>query len=281
MKKKKQVIFISIIILGISIVIAFVLNILFKVTGAYIFQAEWEAGDALNYAGSIFGAVGTIILGYVAYKQNDKLQELEENNYIANYSSMIVLNRVVINSNADIPVNWDTEHTEQIILDKDVERIEIGSYVGYKLEFEASYLGNNIPALLHVRNCDIVCSDEKDKTIKSYLFGENPVNTFSRIAIHKDGIIKFNITYVIDSKKRNKFEETIKQHSYKVMLEMQFDIVTDKNVITECKCRSDCRGENIINDIQWEGTDPMVFFYGHKVINVNELKISGNKQNIK
>ena len=48
---------------------------LFKVHSDGIFSAEWKAGDALNYAASIFGAVGTIVLGYVAYKQNDKLQK--------------------------------------------------------------------------------------------------------------------------------------------------------------------------------------------------------------
>ena len=63
--------------------LAFILNILFKIKSDGIFSAEWQAGDALGYVASVFGAVRTIILGYVAYKQNGKLQELESNNYIA------------------------------------------------------------------------------------------------------------------------------------------------------------------------------------------------------
>lgn len=87
--KKKQLIWIGIVTILIAILLAFGLNVLFKVHTDGIFSAEWEAGDALNYVASIFGAVGTIILGYVAYKQNDRLQEMENNNYIANYSSKI------------------------------------------------------------------------------------------------------------------------------------------------------------------------------------------------
>ena len=88
--KKKQLTKIGIVIILIAIILAFGLNALFKVHTNGIFSAEWGAGDALNYAASIFGAVGTIILGYVAYKQNDRLQEMENNNYIANSSLRIL-----------------------------------------------------------------------------------------------------------------------------------------------------------------------------------------------
>ena len=92
--KKKQLIWIGAVVILIAIILAFGLNMLFKVHTDGIFSAEWGAGDALNYVPSIFGAAGTIILGYVAYKQNDRLQEMEKNNYIANYSSMILMDSI-------------------------------------------------------------------------------------------------------------------------------------------------------------------------------------------
>ena len=274
--KKKQLIWIGIVTILIAIFLAFGLNLLFKVHTDGIISAEWEAGDALNYAASIFGAVGTIILGYVAYKQNDRLQEMENNNYIANYSSMVLLNNIYIKQEADIPVNWDI-HSEQIIKDSDWNEKTL--YLGYKFNFNAKSMGNGIPALIHIKDCNIFCSDDSKKNMSSHLFGKNYSNVYSRIAIHQDGNIKFGMTYVIDAKKRVEFENAIKQSAYSVVVEIVFDIVTDKSVVTQCKCISHCDGKNCANQITWEDKDPKVFFYGHNVANINELKIAGEEEN--
>lgn len=274
--KKKQLIWIGIVTILIAILLAFGLNVLFKVHTDGIFSAEWEAGDALNYVASIFGAVGTIILGYVAYKQNDRLQEMENNNYIANYSSMVLMSNIYIKQDAEIPVNWEI-HSEQII--KDCDWNEKTSYLGYKFTFNAKSMGNGIPALIHIKDCNIFCSDENNKNMSSHLFGKNYSNVYSRIAIHQDGNIKFGMTYVIDAKKRVEFENAIKQSAYSVVVEIVFDIVTDKGVVTQCKCISHCDGKNCANQITWEDKDPKVFFYGHNVANINELKIAGEEEN--
>ena len=162
--KNKQLIWLSIVTILIAIILAFGLNMLFKVHSEGIFSAEWGAGDALNYVATMFGATGTIILGYVAYKQNDRLQEMEKNNYIANYSSMVLIDNIHINQKADIPVNWDI-HSEQIIKDSDWN--EKMPYIGYKFTFCMTNIGNGVPVLIHIKKCDIICSDEKEY---EYLF---------------------------------------------------------------------------------------------------------------
>lgn len=274
--KKKQLIWIGIVVILIATLLAFGLNVLFKVHTDGFFSAEWEAGDALNYVASIFGAVGTIILGYVAYKQNDRLQEMENNNYIANYSSMVLMNNIYIKQDADIPVNWEI-HSEQII--KDCDWDEKTPYLGYKFTFNAKSMGNGIPALIHIKDCNIFCSDESNKNMSSHLFGKNYSNVYSRIAIHQNENIKFGMTYVIDAKKRAEFENAIKQSAYSVVVEIVFDIVTDKSVVTQCKCISHCDGKNCANQITWEDKDPKVFFYGHNIVSINELKIAGEEEN--
>lgn len=274
--KKKQLIWIGIVTILIAIFLAFGLNLLFKVHTDGIISAEWEAGDALNYAASIFGAVGTIILGYVAYKQNDRLQEMENNNYIANYSCMLLMDNIYIKQKADIPVNWDI-HSEQIIKDSDWN--DNIPYIGYKFTFGAKIIGNGIPTLIHIRDCNIFCSDDSNKRMSSYLFGKNYSKLYSRIAIHPNEEIKFGMTYVIDLKKSGKFEEAIKQSSYNVIVEIVFDIITDKGVVTRCKCISNCNGKNCANQITWEDKDPRVFFYEHDIVNINEIKIAGEEEN--
>ena len=274
--KKKKLIWMGIFTIIIAIILSFGLNVLFKVHTDGIFSAEWGAGDALNYVASMFGAAGTIILGYVAYKQNDRLQEMEDNNYIANYSSMVLMNNIYIKQDADIPVNWEI-HSEQIIKDSDWD--EKTPYLGYKFTFNAKSMGNGIPALIHIKDCNIFCSDESNKNMSSYLFGENYSNVYSRIAIYQDGNIKFEMTYVIDAKKRVEFENAIKKSAYSVVVEIVFDIVTDKSVVTQCKCISHCDGKNCANQITWEDKNPKVFFFGHSIAKINELEIAGEKEN--
>mgnify|MGYP006866463340 CR=1 FL=1 len=57
------------------------------------------------------------------------------------------------------------------------------------------------------------------------------------------------MTYIIDSKKRIEFENAIKQSAYKVIVEVVFDIVTDKGVVTRCKCISDFHGQNCADNV--------------------------------
>lgn len=276
--KKKQLIWIGVVTILIAILLSFGLNVLFKVHTDGIFSAEWGAGDALNYAASMVGAAGTIILGYVAYKQNDRLQEMENNNYIANYSSMIILNTIYINQVNKVMtrINPD-ECPEQIIIDCDWKNKT--PYIGYKFIFNAKSMGSGIPVLIHIKDCNIFCSDKSNKNMSSHLFGKNYSNVYSRIAIHQDENIKFGMTYIIDKKKRVEFENAIKQSAYRVVVEIVFDIVTDKGVVTQCKCISYCEGKNYANQITWEDKDPMVFFFDHNIANVNELKIAGEKKN--
>lgn len=74
--KNRQVISIGIGISAIAIVLSIGIHTAFKIHINNFFTAEWGAGDALNYVASILSAAGTIILGYIAYKQNDRLQNL-------------------------------------------------------------------------------------------------------------------------------------------------------------------------------------------------------------
>ena len=257
----------------IAVILALVLNLLFKIHSESIFSAEWEAGDALNYVASIFGALGTIILGYVAYKQNDRLQEMEKNNYIANYSSMILMESIYIRSKAEIPLNWDI-HSEQIIEDSDCN--DNIPYVGYKFTFKAKSIGNSIPVLIDIKKCNIIYKD-KSKNGNEFLFGNQYSDSYSRIAINQDEEIKFGMTYVINVKKRDAFEHALRQSTYNVSLEIVFDIITDQGVVTQCKCISDCYGQNNADQIIWQDTDPKVFFYGHAMVNLNALRIAGEK----
>lgn len=61
-----------IIVLGVPLAI----HILFKInSGIPFFEAEWTAGDALGYYGSILSFIGTVVLGILALYQNRLIKE--------------------------------------------------------------------------------------------------------------------------------------------------------------------------------------------------------------
>lgn len=61
-----------IIILGVPLAI----HILFKInSGISFFEAEWTAGEALGYYGSILSFIGTVVLGILALYQNRIIKE--------------------------------------------------------------------------------------------------------------------------------------------------------------------------------------------------------------
>lgn len=113
MKNKKYLLISFCAICG-AIAIAFVVNVLFKIKTEGIFSAEWSAGDALNYVGAMVGSISTFVLSLVAYWQNEKLKEMENNNYIAANSCMVLIDEVQIKPKVSMPVDYEL-HTEQIL----------------------------------------------------------------------------------------------------------------------------------------------------------------------
>ena len=93
-KKHKALFFIICVMIFIALIgVPFAINLLFKVdTNINIFQAEWSAGDALGYYGTVLSFLGTVILGALALYQNHIIKEeadkkaalLEEKEHIEN-----------------------------------------------------------------------------------------------------------------------------------------------------------------------------------------------------
>ena len=55
------------------------------------FQTVWNGEDVLAFYGAILGAGGTIVLGVVAWKQNDRLLRLEETKYTLEVQPLVIL----------------------------------------------------------------------------------------------------------------------------------------------------------------------------------------------
>lgn len=274
MKKESVVVFSS----GICVVftvVAFILNCLFKIKSNGIFAAEWSAGDALNYIATISGAVSTFILGLIAYKQNEKLQRMEEYNYIANNSSMVLLKKVEIVTKPNIPVDY-VIHGEQILDEYDNTD---GIKSGYSCELELEKMGDAIPSMVYIEKANfLICDKEKNK-LEEIIWVENVRKGFSRLCIQGNNKIAMNLTFLVDSKKHRDFAEKIQINGNCLIAEIIFLLVTDCYVGTRCKCRAYCDYQNSNGKVEWRCNEPQVFFYGHEMVDAKQILILGDKDN--
>lgn len=182
---------------------------------------------------------------------------------------MIIIEKIRIAEKAHIPVNFEI-HVEQIVADTDATT----NYVGYDFQITAKKINEHTPVLVHIEKCDLFC--EENNQIITYIESKNWCDKFSRIAIHKDGIVKFGMKFIIDRQKKQEFEEAIKKSTCNLVVEIMFQIIANKNVATRCKCRAYLNSEQIGNDISWKSENPMVFYYGNFM--VKEYEIAGEKK---
>ena len=60
-------------------------------------------------------------------------------------------------------------------------------------------------------------------------------------------------------------------------IEIEFNKVADKYVMTKCKCRAHCDYQNYNGVVTWMSRKPVVFFYGHELKNRNEIQVLGEE----
>lgn len=99
------------------------------------------------------------------------------------------------------------------------------------------------------------------KTLESTLWLKNVRKGYTRAAILESGIA-FNCTLLVSRNAQEKFESDIKSENNRLTIEIKFNIITDKNVVTKCKCRAYCSYQNNSGVITWKSEKPMTFFMG-------------------
>lgn len=270
--KKNKYILISLAVLCGALVIAFIINILFKIESNEILSAEWSAGDALNYVGTMLGATSTFVLSLIAYKQNEKLQALEDNNYVASNSCMVLIDKIQVKPKASIPVNYEW-HTEQIVNETDNNDKCLS---GYEIVVNLKKVDETIqatPSLIFIRKCTLFLADKDERDLRTAIWTENVRDGYTRVAIMKSGI-SFTCTMLVSRNKQEEFEKDIQAVNNRMTIEFEFDIITDKYVETKCKCRAYCNYQNSNGVITWDGSDnAMVFFYGHELKNMHDIHV--------
>ena len=254
--------------------IAFVVNILFKWKTDGIFSAEWKPGDGLNYVGAMIGSVSTFVLSLVAYWQNEKLKEMENNNYIASNSCMVLIDEIVIKPKVSIPTSYKL-YEDQILKEiGNQEEVPAGYRVEVKLK-KMDQCAQATPSLIYISDGRLLVGGGQKDALESSLTLKNERDGYTRVAIFgsEEPSIKFNCLLLVSKKDRDSFENAIKAEKNKLIVEFNFNVITDKYVMTKCKCRAHCNYSNDCGTITWKSNNPMVFFYGHELKKANEIKV--------
>lgn len=142
-----------IIVLLLLVVVPLSIHCLFKISSDGFFSAEWTAGDALAFGGSILGFIGTVVLGSVAVWQNKQLRNDNKNERNEQHKEMINLeNQKIILANKPIFIIQSACREDYIAHVDSKELIYLKKEKTY-LFMDKSWLDFVVPAI-ESKDCD-------------------------------------------------------------------------------------------------------------------------------
>ncbi|HHX60816.1 MAG TPA: hypothetical protein GX707_08895 [Epulopiscium sp.] len=262
-----------VLLLSFGVAIPVIINQSYKSNSGYI--TLWDAADVLSYYGSFSGAVGTIILGIIAWQQNKRLLKIEENSFLASNACMGFIQGISISGIQQRVCNLDS-HYEQI-----VSTLENGQgqkdYASYSIEVDMQ-MKDNMAALVKINSIDLSVS--QDGEMNQILLDFNSIDTkFSRVAISYEGI-KFNVTMLVNSIEKERFLELANSLYSQISIDIDFTLLTDKYVSTHLKCRSFLiccnysENERMYSKFKIDDNNPpMCFWYGNDMLDKNLIEI--------
>ena len=209
-----------------------------------IYADALSPNSATMWAG-IVSAGSTALLGCIAVWQNIRQQndnaenqsvllKMEENNFIANFSSMVLLNRISFDFPSGRQVNYDL-HTEQLLQSENDADDMFGS-PAVVIAFVMKYVNNNIPTLVKISTISMFTDPENIKSTVIY-HAVNFRDGFSSIAI-KNNEILFPAKILMKSEKINALKSQIDKTDNKLFLQARLTFVSAEAVATECTCQS-------------------------------------------
>lgn len=274
MKKPKNVLALVFSAIIVFFIIPLIVNALFRPEISIdFFAVSWEAGDALAYVAGSLAFIGTMFLGWVAWKQNADLQKIERNHFIAQNSCMALIKEIKLQGFYGIPVNLD-RHDEQIVKSK-VETDPLIDYSGLDCKIQLKRLGN-FPATVHVDKLVFrIEKNQEERQNSLFIFTKSFDSHFSQIAICED-FDTFKVTILITRQEKQAILDAIKTDCH-IFLDMKLDLVTANFVATHIKCQATLdkfTGEIAQNtSIVFKSTNvpPLCFWLGNTIMEEQDI----------
>ena len=218
----------------VAFIIPIIINELYQVNDGYI--TVWNGADVLSFYGAVLGSLGTIALGVVAWEQNRRLLKIEENNFLSNSLSKLLISHLCISGFNQNACNLDL-HTEQILTSDKENYLDHSKCHSFNLTFTISTV-ENYPALLKIERIILAVEgkDNRGQTKQIIIDAENIFEEYSMIAMSKDGFV-FNCTCIIPSDNLKELQILVQKQST-IIVSVFLRTVTVKCVCTRWRLRA-------------------------------------------
>lgn len=256
----------------VSGVIPIIINESYKNGKGYI--TVWTGADVLSFYGALIGAVGTIVLGIVAWKQNVRLLKIEENAFIAENTCSAIVSSVAVKKVNQNACNLNL-HVEQIVSTRTALLTSCYSSIEFELKLK---MLNNIPVLVHISDLLVFSfiNNEEDSKF-NILRAKESKDDYSRIAVGEN-YCGFNCTILLSKDEKDKLLESILDKKSEMLMEIYFSIITDKMVASNYKCRvklkyAERQNNSNVNFIVDDENQPICFWYGNEAVEKENIII--------
>ena len=192
-KSTKLIIGFVLLVVFLLFVIPIIINELFKINDGYL--TVWSGADVLSFYGAVLSAIGAIVLGIVAWKQNERLVKLEEDKCLTENACPVLIDEIVIEKFNTIACNFDF-HEEQIVCTNKANLS--GEGPSPEFVFKAKYLENK-PSYIHIKKIELLTNHGKRKRL---IFNASSKSIeYTRIAISEDYSI-FSVIVIMSEKEK-------------------------------------------------------------------------------
>ena len=279
MNKRKKIILLVILILVMAFVIPVIINEFYKTGQGYI--TVWSGADVLAFYGAIISAIGSIVLGIIAWQQNNRIVKIEEQTFLTNNVSAVMLNEIKIKGTNSTAINFGN-HTEQILGTKnfDLEMVEKSSYGTIEIECKLDNINSsNCIAFVKVNSLNLFAGKSNNNESTFHLFANGLDNEFSGVAISKD-YSKFVFTLLMTIKEKNEFIAAVNSMDSKIMIDLDVSLVNNEYIQSNIQCRANLSepdyddNEKIYNHFKISSKEmPICFWKNAEILQLKDFKI--------
>lgn len=207
MKKTKKALLIGAIALGALVLIfliPIIINELYKTQNGY--TTVWSGADVLAYYGSLLGFAGTVVLGIVAYRQNNKMHKLNER---------------VTNLQKRNPLGYLLLDASKTLFDPHRQEAVKHEYY-FNLQYPILFFKNISQSPLMIKGVECYCNGELHKKEQCDSFFSNIEHEFNEMAVdlalesegNMSKAVEFRIVFYL---------ENINGYSYREVVTLLFE----------------------------------------------------------
>ena len=267
------------IIIGVIIISVFIAYIIYNIYNELPDNKTliYTSGDILIYCGTVVTAAATLFLGIIANKQNRRLIALEQNNFIASYSSFAYINKISFKGIRQTAINMSTNHEEQILFSNSVNNDTNYNTIQFDCELCPIEKFQHV-SFIYVSNVRLFVS-KSNNTIDCNIELSNKKSEYSRVAISNNSDV-FSCTAVITENEKKELINSLQNNNSSISLLMNYSLLSDKYVKSDFKCKATLHNQHISNTnnniICFKAQNdnaPFNFFYGNEIIQADKVNI--------